>query len=576
MFHVVAPRRALTAASAIALAGAAIVVSAPAISALTASSECPAATVNVATAGELQKALDLAVPGEVIVLADGVYNGKFVAGHPATVDQPITVCGSSAAILNAEGPSGGYVLHLVNADYWHIEGLTARHGQKGIMLDETDFAVLSNVEVYDIGDEAIHLRAFSSNNLVTGVTVHDTGHRNTKFGEGVYVGSAQSNWSSISGGVPDESDFNVIENSTIYATTGESVDIKEGTQGGVLRGNSFDGASIVSSGADSWVDVKGKDWLIEGNVGVNSPMDGFQTHEIVSGWGTGNTFRNNVADVNGPGFGFSLTPVRANVVECSNQVTDGAEGYANVSCVGEPAAEEPAPTADPTPAPTADPTPAPTPDPTPAPTADPTPAPTPDPTPAPTADPTPAAQGGSECAAPTVAVATADELSDALDDAVAGDVIVVAPGIYVGEFDTREQGTAADPIWLCGEGAVLVGAGVSGGEVLSFNRAAHWRVSGFTLTNGQTGLEVKAAQDIRVDHVTIEHMGDEGVVVKYGSSDTRLTGLTIRDVGLRKETYGYAVVVTDSSCTAIAGTVVEGAPAGNFRIDSGAPGTVVS
>ncbi|NTV39918.1 MAG: hypothetical protein HGA51_08195, partial [Demequinaceae bacterium] len=347
MLYSNAPWRALTAAvGTVAVAATVVSLAAASASAFAMPSSCAAPTVRVANGVELQAALGRATPGDVIQLADGVYQGKFVADHPATAAKPITVCGSRGAILNAEGPSGGYVLHLLNADYWRIEGITARHGQKGIILDETDYAVLSGVEVYDTGDEAIHLRDFSSHNVVTGVVVHDTGRRNTKFGEGVYVGSAQSNWSSVSGGVPDESDFNVIEFSTIYNTTGESVDIKEGTQGGVLRGNHFDGAGLVVSGADSWVDVKGKGWLIEGNVGVNSPMDGFQTHEIVTGWGTGNTFRNNTADVNGPGFGFSLTPVRANVVECSNSVTRGAEGYANVSCVegGGVPTPEPTPT----------------------------------------------------------------------------------------------------------------------------------------------------------------------------------------------------------------------------------------
>jgi len=554
MLYSNAPWRALTAAAGTVLA-AATVMSFAAASASAADSSCPVATVRVSTAVELQSALTNATPGDVIVLADGIYQGKFVAEHPATAAKPITVCGSRKAILNAEGPSGGYVLHLLNADYWRIEGITARHGQKGIILDETDYAILSGVEVYDTGDEAIHLRDFSSHNTVTGVVVHDTGHRNTKFGEGVYVGSAQSNWASVSGGVPDESDFNTIESSTIYNTTGESVDIKEGTQGGVLRGNHFDGAGLVVSGADSWVDVKGKDWLIEGNVGVNTPMDGFQTHEIVNGWGTGNTFRNNTADVNGPGFGFSLTPVRANVVECSNTVTRATNGYSNVACV--PGAGSTVPT----PTPSIPPTPSATPSPT--------------PTPIPVETP-PANPGNAQCPAATVTVRTASELAVALGDAVAGDVIVVAPGTYAGEFDTRAQGTAAAPIWLCGEGATLVGSGISGGEVLSFNRAAHWRVTGLKLTNGQTGLEIKASTDIRVSGVTVGGIGDEGVIVKNGSSAAVLTDVTIHGVGLRKARSGYGVVVTGSTGTILCRTNIADAPAGAIRVDPDAVGTVIS
>ncbi|MGH9187273.1 MAG: hypothetical protein ACRD0U_15885 [Acidimicrobiales bacterium] len=54
----------------------------------------------------------------------------------------------------------------------------------------------------DIGDEAIHLRAFSTDNLAIGNTIRNTGLRRDKFGEGIYVGSAVSNWEKHSGGEP--------------------------------------------------------------------------------------------------------------------------------------------------------------------------------------------------------------------------------------------------------------------------------------------------------------------------------------------------------------------------------------
>jgi hypothetical protein len=173
-------------------------------------------------------------------------------------------------------------------------------------------------------------------------------------------------------------------------------------------------------------------------------------------------------------------------------------------------------------------------------------------------------------------VKSAPQLVDALDDAVAGDVIVVAPGTYRGEFDTREDGTASAPIWLCGEGVILVGTGISGGEVLSFNGASHWRVAGFALTNGQVGLEVKASDDIQVSGLSINAIGDEGVTVKYGSTNTRLSDVTVSDVGLRKAKYGFGVVVTGSSNTTISGLTGDEVPAGMYRINADAIGTVVS
>ena len=77
-------------------------------------------------------------------------------------------------------------------------------------------------------------------------------------------------------GEPDHRDRNQVLRNEIWATTSESIDIKEGTSGGLIEGNRFDGSGL--SGADSWVDVKGNGYTILGNtIGTNSPKDGYQT-----------------------------------------------------------------------------------------------------------------------------------------------------------------------------------------------------------------------------------------------------------------------------------------------------------
>ena len=86
------------------------------------------------------------------------------------------------------------------------------------------------------------------------------------------------------------------------------------------------------TGADSWVDVKGNGWLITGNTGRSTPLDGFQTHEIADGWGTRNIFRGNTTNVPSPGFGFSLTPERDNVVSCTNRTADGNTATSKTAC----------------------------------------------------------------------------------------------------------------------------------------------------------------------------------------------------------------------------------------------------
>jgi hypothetical protein len=71
----------------------------------------------------------------------------------------------------------------------------------------------------------------------------------------------------------------------------------------LLAGNTLDSSKLP--GADSWIDVKGNDYRIRKNTGTNGPVDGYQSHAINDpDWGRDNVFDNNVAKVNGSGYGF--------------------------------------------------------------------------------------------------------------------------------------------------------------------------------------------------------------------------------------------------------------------------------
>ena len=90
----------------------------------------------------------------------------------------------------------------------------------------------------------------------------------------------------------------------------------------------------MAGDADSWVDVKGNGWLIQANRGTDRQQDGFQVNHPADGWGTGNTFDANTADVDGPGYGYDLRPPpttrRDNRVTCTNTATGAAEGLTNI------------------------------------------------------------------------------------------------------------------------------------------------------------------------------------------------------------------------------------------------------
>ncbi|WP_163513448.1 right-handed parallel beta-helix repeat-containing protein [Fodinicola acaciae] len=300
-------------------------------------------TVTVRTAAELTSALAAAAPGQTIELAAGTYDGSFTATAKGTASQPITLTGPREAVLSNHG---GYGLHLDGAAYWKLTGFAVSGASKGIVLDHTNHTVLDRLAVSNVDAEAIHLRASSSDNTISDSSVRDTGRKQPQFGEGIYLGSAKSHWDDYGeNGGPDRSDRNqVIGNQLGPNIRAEAIDIKEGTQDGVIRGNSFDGHGISGQNyADSWVDVKGGGYRLADNTGTydgdGALVDGFQVHQQVSGMGCANTFDGNKSDLGGAsGYAIDVTDQskcdRPNVVRSTNTVRDAGSGLTNIDVTG--------------------------------------------------------------------------------------------------------------------------------------------------------------------------------------------------------------------------------------------------
>jgi len=288
--------------------------------------------VPVSTAAQLKQALTDAKAGDRIELAAGTYAGRFTATASGTANAPIRLCGPASAILDGGSSGSGYGFSL-KGSYWVLSGFRVTRSQKGIMLDLANHNLLTNLEVYDIGMEAIHFRTHSSDNILRDSRVHDTGKATAGFGEGVYIGSANSNWDTYTDGKPDRADRNQVINNRIGPNVAaESIDIKEGTTGGRIENNTFDGKGMSGDNyADSWIDVKGNGYLLKGNVGNTSLLDGFQVHQALDDWGNDNDFQGN--QISGvPGYGISVVSgVTGNIVRCDNTIS-GGKGLSNIAC----------------------------------------------------------------------------------------------------------------------------------------------------------------------------------------------------------------------------------------------------
>lgn len=290
--------------------------------------------IDVRTAGELAQALGSASAGTMIRLPDSEIRGAFKSNTSGSAQKPIVLCGTRQATLSANDTA---TVLLLEGDYWILSGFTVTGGQKGILLDGAQHNLLTDLSVHGTGNEAVHFRMGSSDNVLEWSEIFDTGNANAEFGEGVYIGSAVSQWEKFTGSAstPDRADRNVVRSNKIGPNVrAELIDVKEGTTGGSIQNNTFNGAGIDDSGfADSWVDVKGNGYTIEGNQGMTSPADGFQVHVVEDGWGNDNVFRMNRATVNAAGYGFRISEsASGTVVACNNMVTGAGAGLSNIGC----------------------------------------------------------------------------------------------------------------------------------------------------------------------------------------------------------------------------------------------------
>ncbi|MFB9329953.1 right-handed parallel beta-helix repeat-containing protein [Paenibacillus aurantiacus] len=254
-----------------------------------------AGAIACSTASCLHSALKNVQPGQRIVLSAGTYTGSFSSGVNGTAASPITIESAdpnNLAILSGYSAGSGYALQ-VTGDYWRIKNLKFTNAQKGIMLDNANYTLITGVEVYNIGYEGVHFRDGSSYNTIENSYIHDTGKTGAGYGEGVYVGSADG------ASYNPNTHYNTIRGVVIGPNvTAEHIDIKERTVGTLVENCTFYGEGISGANyADSFIDVKGNEAVIRNNIGYqnnnNVLVDAFQLHEIIAGWGINNQFNNN-------------------------------------------------------------------------------------------------------------------------------------------------------------------------------------------------------------------------------------------------------------------------------------------
>ncbi len=281
----------------------------------------PSGTINCNSVDCIRNAMQNAQPGDEIIVAPGTYTAtdKFNFGNKATrfgsdkngtASKPITIRAQNPSnppiLKGTNGDYDGYVMFILG-DYWILKDLILEEGSKGLVLDNANNGVIDNVVVRELGEEGIHLRDGSSNNLVKNCKVYNVGIKKPGIGEGLYVGSDKGQHESAgqAGNIFDNKynprcDNNTIEGCIVGPNvTAEGVDVKEGTENTIIRNCTFSAQGLSGeNSADAFIDLKGAYGFVYNNTfnrdGSNILNAGVDFLDRGTGFNTG--FRNAIFD----------------------------------------------------------------------------------------------------------------------------------------------------------------------------------------------------------------------------------------------------------------------------------------
>lgn len=148
-----------------------------------------------------------------------------------------------------------------------------------------------------------------------------------------------------------------------------------------------------------------------------------------------------------------------------------------------------------------------------------------------------------DCPTPTTTVSDSGELDSALRSAGSGDVIRLADGEYTGEFALRKT----KDVWLCGSPAAVVTSGdVSSGTALMLNDVEDVHLTGFTVRDSFQGVQVLESEGVTIAGLTVTGIGYEAVHLRSQTTDSLITGTTIRRTGLVTAKFGEGVYIGTS------------------------------
>ena len=139
--------------------------------------------------------------------------------------------------------------------------------------------------------------------------------------------------------------------------------------------------------------------------------------------------------------------------------------------------------------------------------------------------------------AQTINVSNSTELQNALNNAQAGQTIVLANGVYSqsGGFTVNANinGSAQNPITLIGNANTIISAGTTvTGYGFWLKGNDYWILDGFTIYNSKKGIMLDNSNHNIVRNIKVKYIGDEGIHLRTYSSYNTVQNCYIDSVGI--------------------------------------------
>ncbi|MCY4465697.1 MAG: DUF1565 domain-containing protein [Chloroflexi bacterium] len=218
----------------------------------------------------IQRALQIAQPGDAIHLQPGHYYQDVFTVRDGAPGKPITIVGTQNAVVHGLTSNRIFQVHhdYISLIGFTIDGLrrNAEPNRMGAFREKLLYVIgydvrdgVNNLRVLNMtfrnaGEECLRLKYFASHNEIAWSTFHDCGiwdfvfHAHGVVGEAVYIGTSSKQWDINLTIEPDITAHNWVHHNVIDTQGNECVEAKEGTQHNIIEYNICTGQKDPNSG----------------------------------------------------------------------------------------------------------------------------------------------------------------------------------------------------------------------------------------------------------------------------------------------------------------------------------------